>query len=134
MLLLGFGIEKKNSNDESYSADECKLACCKDESCNMWQHMEDRGCYFGSSEKVWCSEPETEYEGGRKCIPNFCGGQESIILKEKEVRERRQGREEGEEGEGVEVSEMKEGRAGREGRGGREKKEKKKKRANGPID
>ena len=77
---FGFGPEKKDQNNQPLSTDQCARACCEDPKCNMWQEIPGRGCYFGNSDRVWCSKKETPFEGGRKCIPNFCGGLESVIL------------------------------------------------------
>ena len=80
---FGLGPEKKDSNGNSLQTpDQCQTACCADLKCDVWQHLPDRGCYFGNVDKdnIWCAEKEATYEGGRKCIPGFCGGLESVIL------------------------------------------------------
>ncbi len=58
---------------------ECEESCCKDPTCNSWQEYPGRGCFFGIS---YCKYQAVEdaFEGGRKCLPGFCGGKESEIL------------------------------------------------------
>lgn len=77
---FGLGPEKLKLNKQQYNTAECKKACCDDPTCDVYQEMPGRGCYFNAGKSVWCSAPETEFVGGRKCIPGFCGGMESEIL------------------------------------------------------
>lgn len=77
---FGLGPEQLNSTKGALSAVQCRELCCSSPACNIWQHMEGRGCYMGSSKDAWCDQPQGAYDGGRKCIPNFCGGLENEIL------------------------------------------------------
>lgn len=71
---FGLGPERKGATDKSYTTEECAAACCAASHCEMWQEQPGRGCYFESSKGVWCEETKlSAYEGGRKCIPGFCG-------------------------------------------------------------
>jgi len=54
---------------------ECEDACCADPECDSYQEYPGRGCYYGKSTCVY-EEVESAYEGGRKCLPGFCGGKE----------------------------------------------------------
>lgn len=87
---FGLGPEKfKNiAKNIQYNTEECRQACCNDKTCDVYQEMPGRGCYFNVGKDVWCSQPETEFIGGRKCVPGFCGGKEQEILgKRREVNE-----------------------------------------------
>ncbi len=85
---FGFGPERLiNSLNKKITTDtslpdyrrmttlECEDACCRDTKCDSWQEFPGRGCYFGTSD---CTEEASElpYDGSRKCIPGFCGGEE----------------------------------------------------------
>jgi hypothetical protein len=85
---FAFGPERLNDNGvvtmqvgkgKRMNTDECERACCNDPECNSWQEYPGRGCYYGQSTCKF--EPvEGIYDGGRKCLPGFCGGKESDIL------------------------------------------------------
>lgn len=70
----------QSSTEGRLNAEQCRDACCADNECDSWQEMPGRGCYFGKSD---CKKGNVDggYEGGRKCIPKFCGGMEDTILK-----------------------------------------------------
>ena len=71
---FGLGPERLNGKE---SAESCAADCCKDPECEMYQWMEGRGCFYGSSKGVWCEEEQLlPYEGSRKFIKDFCGGRE----------------------------------------------------------
>ena len=76
---FGFGPEqfKDDKKKEKYSTDECAMACCKDKSCNAWQEIPGRGCFYGQSDQ--CPQSD-QFTGGRKCIKGHCGGMEKEIL------------------------------------------------------
>ena len=72
---FGLGPERPNGKG---SAESCAAECCKDLECEMYQWMEGRGCFYGSSKGIWCEEEHlAPYEGSRKCIKDFCGGKET---------------------------------------------------------
>ncbi len=83
---FGLGPERKSADKLSLAPEECAQACCASSSCAMWQAATGRGCYFGSGKGVGCDDKTTaaRYEGGRKCVPGFCGGLESSLLVRKE--------------------------------------------------
>jgi hypothetical protein len=55
--------------------------CCKDKECEMYQWMEGRGCFYASSNGIWCeTEHLSPYEGSRKCVKDFCGGKENEFI------------------------------------------------------
>lgn len=88
-----FGMERLNTSTgeiiaapsppvgskDRLDTEQCKKACCADSTCNSYQEMRNRGCYFGVSD---CKRGtvDGEYNGGRKCLRKFCGGQEDAIL------------------------------------------------------
>lgn len=83
---FAFGPERLNNNGvismekgNRMNTKECEEACCNDEKCNSWQEYPGRGCYYGISECKY-QEAEGAYEGGRKCLPEFCGNLEKEIL------------------------------------------------------
>lgn len=81
---FGLGPEKMNSSNARLDTRSCQKACCEEASCDMWQEVSGRGCYFGTSKGIWCEKGDAgveEYTGTRKCIPGFCGGRESEYLK-----------------------------------------------------
>jgi len=78
---FGLGPEKLNKNGKKQlNTQECRKECCNDPTCEVYQEMAGRGCYYNAGKSVWCSDPETEFVGGRKCVPGFCGGMEQTIL------------------------------------------------------
>jgi len=76
---FGLGPERLSAKKTSLNTEECAQACCDDSECGMWQEIPGRGCYF-NKRGGWCDVPRTAYDGGRKCIKNFCGGMEEQIL------------------------------------------------------
>lgn len=62
------------------NTEECAAACCEDKECGMFQEIPGRGCFFASSNGVWCDKDGGQYDGARKCVPGFCDGQEQTIL------------------------------------------------------
>lgn len=73
----------KDKDSKRLTLKECRKGCANDPECGMFQWMEGRGCFYASSKGVWCEEPpKGSLTGGRKCIPNYCGGLESQILKQ----------------------------------------------------
>lgn len=71
---FGQGPEIKGPNDERLNTEQCAEKCCNNSKCVLWQELPDRGCYNGDNEKVWCDKKQGAFEGGRKCVPKFCGG------------------------------------------------------------
>lgn len=69
---FGLGEERKGANESRLSASECADACCALKGCAMWQKMPDRGCFFSQKETL-CDSYVGVYDGGRKCVPGFCG-------------------------------------------------------------
>lgn len=85
---FSFGPERRNENGiitydtnkgRRMNDKECEDACCKDSECNSWQEYSNIGCFYGKSNCEY-EEVEGVYEGGRKCLPGFCGGKEKEIL------------------------------------------------------
>jgi hypothetical protein len=77
---FGFGPERLK-NDKPLNTEQCAAACCEDKDCGMWQEIPGRGCYFSRKEGIFCAASiEEPYEGGRKCVPGYCGGLEEQIL------------------------------------------------------
>jgi hypothetical protein len=64
---------------ERMNTQECEQACCNDVTCNSWQEYPGRGCYYGVSSCKY-QEVEGVFEGGRKCLPEFCGNLEKEVL------------------------------------------------------
>eukprot|EP01036_Dinobryon_divergens_P027754 gene27757-36576_t len=85
---FGLGSERKNSTGGSItSQEECERSCCDSNkggrtNCKIYQFISSRGCFFGSDEDVWCDDKiQGAYDGGRKCIPGYCDGNEEKQLK-----------------------------------------------------
>ena len=80
---FGLGPERMGKDGQSIKdASECEMECCKDAECEMYQYMKGRGCFYASSNGIWCEEKQLNaYEGSRKCIKGFCGDLESQMLK-----------------------------------------------------
>jgi hypothetical protein len=83
---FAFGPERLNNNGiitmekgERMNTQECEQACCNDVTCNSWQEYPGRGCYYGVSDCKY-QEVEGVFEGGRKCLPEFCGNREKEVL------------------------------------------------------
>ena len=80
---FGLGVERLHLNQRIESAELCETACCYSNkvNCEVYQYQPGRGCFFGESKNVWCGNKLEEVpEGGRKCLPGFCGGEELRIL------------------------------------------------------
>lgn len=75
---FGLGDQRRSPIGESLSTAECAKACCEDTSCDIWQETPNRGCYFGRTTQ--CPKSQGPWEGQRKCLPKYCGGQENEIL------------------------------------------------------
>lgn len=88
-----FGLQprKNSTGGEITSYNECEQACCdaykknnnndKKKSCEIFQEMNGRGCFTSDNKKIYCDDKiQGKYEGGRKCIPNFCDGKEDKML------------------------------------------------------
>jgi hypothetical protein len=80
---FGLGPEHLSPTKEKLNTEQCREACCNDKTCEVFQEMPGRGCYYNAGASVWCSKAETEFIGGRKCIPGFCGGKEKEFLGKK---------------------------------------------------
>lgn len=76
---FGLGDERK-IDGQSLNTTGCADACCKDPDCSMWQEVPGRGCYFNKADGIWCDKDPGIYDGGRKCIKDFCDGREAEIL------------------------------------------------------
>lgn len=78
---FGLGDERFSVVNKSRiaTAEECQQACCGDESCGIWQHSPDRGCYYNKKSNQ-CMKSNNNYIGGRKCLNDFCSGLENTIL------------------------------------------------------
>lgn len=85
---FGLGPERLDTKNQRLDINKCAEACCQSNECNMWQELPNRGCYFGSSNQAWCDKPRTAFDGGRKCIPGFCGGLEDQILNHHKISQR----------------------------------------------
>jgi len=71
---FGLGPERTGINNQRLDTRQCAEACCATATCDMWQQQNGRGCYFGPSQDVACDTTrDMPYEGGRKCVPGFCG-------------------------------------------------------------
>ena len=55
---IGLGPERLNSTKGALTTAECASECCNDKTCDMWQEMKGRGCYYGSKSSVWCDKPQ----------------------------------------------------------------------------
>lgn len=77
---FGQGPEIKSSSGGRLSTKQCEEYCCNNSNCILWQELPDRGCYNGNEKRVWCDKKQGAFEGGRKCVPKFCGGLEDQIL------------------------------------------------------
>jgi hypothetical protein len=73
---FGLGAERLNIDGTSKTAEQCETACCEDETCEIWQQQEGRGCYYNKNVGIQCQQEQLPFEGGRKCIPRFCGSPE----------------------------------------------------------
>lgn len=68
------------------SSAECEKACCDANvggsiQCRIYQYISSRGCFYGSDGDVWCDDKvQGAYDGGRKCIPGYCDGNEEKQL------------------------------------------------------
>jgi hypothetical protein len=83
---FAFGPERLNNSGVismekglRMDTEQCERACCMDPQCNSWQEYPGRGCYYGVSDCKY-QEVEGGYEGGRKCLPGFCGNMEREVL------------------------------------------------------
>jgi hypothetical protein len=83
---FAFGPERLNNSGVismekgvRMNTEECERACCHDPDCNSYQEYPGRGCYYGVSTCKY-EEVEGGFEGGRKCLPGFCGGLEKEVL------------------------------------------------------
>lgn len=76
------GPERLSPDKKALDTNSCQESCCKDANCEMWQEIPGRGCYYGNSKGVSCEKVGVQmvFDGGRKCIKNFCGGMEDKIL------------------------------------------------------
>ena len=84
---FGLGGERLNATNGRIISDlECQRSCCeaaKKGKCNIYQELNGRGCYYSKDKDIFCDDKiQGAYEGGRKCIPKFCDGNEDKILKE----------------------------------------------------
>ncbi len=80
---FGLGDERKNPTDKKsrMNTQECEDACAKDPECEIWQEYPGRGCFYFHKAGVHCDEKKiSRYEGGRKCLPGYCGGMEEQLL------------------------------------------------------
>lgn len=87
---FGLGDEKMSLDGARYNTNECRAACCSvasvgDEGvttgCALWQHNSYRGCYYSRKDSRQCPQSLGErYIGGRKCVPQYCGGKEDVLL------------------------------------------------------
>ena len=78
---FGLGPEREVDKKRITTPADCAKACCESATCGMWQEAPGRGCYFSPSDGIWCEkEDKVAYDGGRKCIKDFCGGKEKEIL------------------------------------------------------
>ena len=82
---FGLGSERLNTSNGRLDTSGCEKQCCEDPTCMTWQEMPGRGCYYSDSMSVYsgtCDEAGNAiYDGARKCLPGYCGGQEHIFLK-----------------------------------------------------
>lgn len=70
---FGLGPERMSADGGRLNAEECAAACCAKKGCAMWQELPDRGCFFSEGEH-YCDPYLGTYDGGRKCVPGYCGG------------------------------------------------------------
>mmetsp|Transcript_22196 Transcript_22196/g.31882 ORF Transcript_22196/g.31882 Transcript_22196/m.31882 type:complete len:250 (+) Transcript_22196:53-802(+) len=84
---FGLGVERKSANKERIlSHDECQKSCCDanangKKGCEIYQFIESRGCFHSVNNDVWCDDKvQGAYDGGRKCIPGYCDGNEEKQL------------------------------------------------------
>ena len=72
-----FGLGPERMHPETHkqmTVAECETACCASPTCEVWQAINGRGCFFNSIKDVHCMEKaDSPYTGGRKCVPGFCG-------------------------------------------------------------
>ncbi len=76
---FGLRAEQLNSDGSRMSSQQCQAACCASSECSHWQQLDDRGCYYGNDEGIWCQEELLKFVGSRKCVPNYCGTKEEEI-------------------------------------------------------
>jgi len=84
---FGLGVERKTAKKERISSyEECQKSCCDANSngklgCEIYQFIESRGCFHNMYGDVWCDDKiQGAYDGGRKCIPGYCDGNEGKQL------------------------------------------------------
>ena len=77
---FGLGPERMSAANTALNTEACAQACCNDPDCEMWQEVPGRGCYFANSKGIFCDKDPGVYDGGRKCIKNFCDGREAEAL------------------------------------------------------
>lgn len=78
---FGLGDERKDPQGNRYNIAQCQQACIDFKGCMIWQEYPGRGCYLSKEKGVGCDDKANAvYEGGRKCIPKFCGNMEEAIL------------------------------------------------------
>lgn len=76
---FGLGDERKNDSGKPLEEKECAQACCNDPTCDVWQQLPNRGCYY-SKHGGQCPKNTGVFDGGRKCVEGFCDGQEATKL------------------------------------------------------
>jgi hypothetical protein len=77
---FGLGPEVTTPSGKRRTAESCAATCCETPTCEMWQELPDRGCFMANSKGIWCDTKQGAYDGQRKCVKDFCGGMEDIIL------------------------------------------------------
>lgn len=80
---FGLGDERKAPGGGHMTTEQCKDACAADKECGIWQEFPGRGCFYHIQSNHCDRKKISKYEGGRKCIPNYCGGMEADILGKK---------------------------------------------------
>ncbi|RYH25309.1 hypothetical protein EON65_15565 [archaeon] len=78
---FGLGAERKSPMDGSrLNTEQCTQACANDLKCGTWQEYPGRGCFYHEHTNNCDPKKGAKYEGGRKCIPGYCGGMEEQLL------------------------------------------------------
>ena len=79
---FGLGDEFKGKDGTRLDTKQCQEACATKSDCTIWQEYPGRGCYLTNEKDIGCDDKANAvYEGGRKCIPKFCGNMEDMILR-----------------------------------------------------
>lgn len=77
---FGLGNVRVDFEGNNLNTEACQAACCGDPTCAYWQEIPGRGCYYAGEQGVWCEKSSAVYDGGRKCVENYCDGMESKLL------------------------------------------------------